>query len=67
MTKYAPFSLPQLSHPVEICEQGSEANERLLGGEHHSWGQGGTEPARAAHSAVSQGGNVPRHAASFSF
>lgn len=26
-----PFLL-QLSHPVEVCEQGPEANERLLGG-----------------------------------
>lgn len=27
------FISPQLSHPVEICEQGPEANERLPGGE----------------------------------
>lgn len=41
------FSL-QLSHPVEIREQGPEANECLLGGKHGYWGQGGDRVQKAS-------------------
>lgn len=33
-------SLPQLGHPVEVCEQGPEADERLPGGKSCALGPG---------------------------
>lgn len=61
VTKYVLyFFLSQLSHPVEICEQGPEANECLLGGKQPLMGSGWGQSQHGLLSLiVSQGGNVP--------